>query len=49
MPLTTLMYLAAYLDRGNLGNAKNQGLVEDIIGDGTSVFVLILILFDNRI
>jgi hypothetical protein len=44
MPLTTLMYLAAYLDRGNLGNAKNQGLVEDIIGDGMFDFVDIALL-----
>jgi hypothetical protein len=43
MPLTTLMYLAAYLE-----NAKNQGLVEDIIGDGTFESPLILVRFDNR-
>jgi hypothetical protein len=31
------MYLAAYLDRGNLGNAKNQGLVKDLIGAGMAL------------
>ncbi|KAF8604001.1 MFS general substrate transporter [Ceratobasidium sp. AG-I] len=32
MPLTCALYLLAYLDRSNLGNARLQGLPEDILG-----------------
>lgn len=32
MPLTALLYWMASLDRGNLGNARLQGLPEDILG-----------------
>ncbi|POY70839.1 hypothetical protein BMF94_6252 [Rhodotorula taiwanensis] len=31
MPLAMLLYLSAYLDRGALGNAKLQGLEEDLL------------------
>ncbi|TKA53334.1 hypothetical protein B0A53_04352 [Rhodotorula sp. CCFEE 5036] len=31
MPLAVLLYLSAYLDRGALGNAKLQGLEEDLL------------------
>ncbi|KAF8517141.1 MFS general substrate transporter [Hysterangium stoloniferum] len=38
LPIASLMYLFAYLDRGNLGNARLQGLPEDILnGDPTGV------------
>ncbi|KAI0767792.1 MFS general substrate transporter [Fomes fomentarius] len=35
MPIVTLMYLCSFLDRGNIGNAKLQGLVTqlDLTGD----------------
>ncbi|KAJ7202357.1 MFS general substrate transporter [Mycena pura] len=36
MPITCLFYLFAYLDRSNLGNARLQGLPQDILhGDPT--------------
>ncbi|TCD71973.1 hypothetical protein EIP91_000105 [Steccherinum ochraceum] len=38
MPIACLMYLFAYLDRTNLGNARLQGLPEDTLhGDPTGV------------
>ncbi|CEL53770.1 putative transporter C1002,16c OS=Schizosaccharomyces pombe (strain 972 / ATCC 24843) GN=SPAC1002.16c PE=3 SV=1 [Rhizoctonia solani AG-1 IB] len=32
IPLTCALYLLAYLDRSNLGNARLQGLPEDVLG-----------------
>ncbi|TEB18535.1 MFS general substrate transporter [Coprinellus micaceus] len=32
LPVTCLLYLFAYLDRSNLGNARLQGLPEDVLG-----------------
>ncbi|KAL4067018.1 major facilitator superfamily domain-containing protein [Scleroderma yunnanense] len=32
LPLTCLLYLFAYLDRSNLGNARLQGLPDDVFG-----------------
>ncbi|KAG9123955.1 hypothetical protein FRC07_013379 [Ceratobasidium sp. 392] len=32
MPLTCALYLFAYLDRSNLGNARLQGLPDDVLG-----------------
>ncbi|EIW78591.1 MFS general substrate transporter [Coniophora puteana RWD-64-598 SS2] len=32
VPLACLLYLCAYLDRSNLGNARLQGLPEDVLG-----------------
>ncbi|QRW24544.1 major facilitator superfamily transporter [Rhizoctonia solani] len=32
LPLTCALYLLAYLDRSNLGNARLQGLPEDVLG-----------------
>ncbi|CAL1699502.1 unnamed protein product [Somion occarium] len=38
MPLTCILYLFAYLDRTNLGNARLQGLPQDTLGgDSTGV------------
>ncbi|KIM70573.1 hypothetical protein SCLCIDRAFT_18679 [Scleroderma citrinum Foug A] len=38
LPLTCLLYLFAYLDRSNLGNARLQGLPDDTLGgDPTGV------------
>jgi len=36
LPITCLLYLFAYLDRTNLGNARLQGLPEDILGGDAS-------------
>jgi hypothetical protein len=30
MPMLTVLYLFAFLDRGNIGNAKIEGLIEDL-------------------
>ncbi|KAI0251087.1 MFS general substrate transporter [Lactifluus subvellereus] len=32
LPIACLMYLFAYLDRSNLGNARLQGLAKDVLG-----------------
>ncbi|TFK20906.1 MFS general substrate transporter [Coprinopsis marcescibilis] len=54
LPIACLLYLCAYLDRSNLGNARLQGLPEDVLGgDRTgelfdwvvSVFYISYILF----
>jgi len=38
LPITCVLYLFAYLDRSNLGNARLQGLPEDVLGgDPTGV------------
>lgn len=36
LPITCLLYLFAYLDRSNLGNARLQGLPQDILGGDKS-------------
>lgn len=33
LPLLTLVYMCASLDKSNLGNAKQLGMVKDIGGD----------------
>lgn len=30
IPMLTLLYLLAFLDRGNIGNAKIEGMLEDL-------------------
>ncbi|OLL23631.1 High-affinity nicotinic acid transporter [Neolecta irregularis DAH-3] len=45
MPLTMLLYLAAYLDRSNLGNAKLQGLEKDILNNDSNKFDWIASMF----
>lgn len=30
IPMLSVLYLLAFLDRGNIGNAKIEGLVEDL-------------------
>ncbi|KAF9239839.1 major facilitator superfamily domain-containing protein [Melanogaster broomeanus] len=38
LPITCLLYLFAYIDRSNLGNARLQGLPQDVLGgDPTGV------------
>jgi MFS family permease len=45
LPLTTLLYLGAYLDRGNMGNAKLQGIEKDIMGNSDTNFSIALSCF----
>ncbi|CAM9012450.1 unnamed protein product [Wickerhamomyces anomalus] len=44
LPLISVLYLLAYLDRGNIGNAKIEGLVEDL-GLSTNEYNLCLTIF----
>lgn len=45
MPLTTLLYLFAYLDRGNMGNAKLQGVQKDLMDDSDTKYSIALTCF----
>jgi MFS family permease len=45
LPLTTLLYLCAYLDRGNMGNAKLQGIEKDLMGGSDTKFSIALVSF----
>jgi len=45
LPLTTLLYLFAYLDRGNMGNAKLQGVQKDLMGGSDTKFSIALSCF----
>jgi MFS family permease len=45
IPLTTLLYLSAYLDRGNMGNAKLQGIEKDLMGGSDTRFSIALACF----
>jgi hypothetical protein len=45
LPLAALLYLSAYLDRGNLGNARLQGLEKDVLGGDSEKYSLALACF----
>lgn len=45
MPLTALLYLSAYLDRGNLGNARLQGLQATVLGNSSTNYSIVLSAF----
>ena len=45
LPLAMLLYLSAYLDRGNLGNAKLMGLLDDVLDGDSQKFSLALTCF----
>ncbi|CAF0847494.1 unnamed protein product [Adineta steineri] len=45
LPLTTLLYLASFLDRGNMGNARLQGLESDLMGNSDTKFSIALTCF----
>ena len=45
VPLTTLLYLSAYLDRGNMGNARLQGVEKDLMGGSDTRFSIALSCF----
>lgn len=48
LPLAMLLYLSAYLDRGNLGNAKLMGLTRDVLGGDSTKFSLALSSFFSQ-
>ncbi|KZV98263.1 MFS general substrate transporter [Exidia glandulosa HHB12029] len=45
LPLTALLYLSAYLDRGNVGNARLQGLQATVLGGSDTKFSIVLMCF----
>lgn len=45
LPLAMLLYLAAYLDRGNLGNAKLLGLLKGPLKGSSEAYSLALACF----
>lgn len=45
LPLAGLLYLSAYLDRGNLGNARLQGLESDVLNGDSEKYSLALACF----
>lgn len=45
IPLFTILYLLSFLDRGNIGNAKIEGLAEDLHLEGTQYNVALTIFF----
>lgn len=32
IPMLAVLYLLAFLDRGNIGNAKIEGMLDDLVG-----------------
>lgn len=45
IPVFTLLYLLSFLDRGNIGNAKIEGLAEDLNLSSTQYTLVLLIFF----
>lgn len=45
LPLVSVLYLLAYLDRGNIGNAKIEGLAEDLNIDGNQYNICLTVFF----
>lgn len=45
MPLFTILYLMSFLDRGNIGNAKIEGLAEDLNLHGNQYNMCLTIFF----
>jgi hypothetical protein len=45
MPLTALLYLSAYLDRGNIGNARLQGLQATLLDGSDTKYSVVLTAF----
>lgn len=45
LPLFTLLYLLSFLDRGNIGNAKIEGLAEDLELKGNQYNICLTIFF----
>ncbi|KAJ0412951.1 major facilitator superfamily domain-containing protein [Aspergillus carlsbadensis] len=45
MPMLTVLYLFAFLDRGNIGNAKIEGLVDDLSMTGSEFNICLSAFF----
>lgn len=45
IPILAVLYLLAYLDRGNIGNAKIQGLAEDLHLKGNQYNIALTVFF----
>lgn len=45
IPFALLLYLSAYLDRGNLGNAKLQGLEKEVLNNSSTLYSVALTMF----
>lgn len=45
VPVLTILYLIAHIDRANIGNAKIEGLIEDLGLTGTQYNVALAIFF----
>ncbi|KAI5476042.1 MFS general substrate transporter [Pseudohyphozyma bogoriensis] len=45
LPLAVLLYVSAYLDRGNLGNARLQGLQETVLNGSDTAYSIALCCF----
>ncbi|GAA5900441.1 hypothetical protein JCM6882_001247 [Rhodosporidiobolus microsporus] len=45
LPLAVLLYLAAYIDRGAMGNAKLMGLYETVLGNNDTKYSISLCCF----
>ncbi|KAL2844104.1 major facilitator superfamily domain-containing protein [Aspergillus pseudoustus] len=45
LPQITLLYLLAYLDRGNIGNARIAGMEEDLNLDGPKYNIALMVFF----
>ncbi|KAL5520958.1 hypothetical protein ACEPAF_2961 [Sanghuangporus sanghuang] len=45
LPILSLMYLCSFLDRGNIGNAKLAGLVEELELDGNKYNIALTMFF----
>jgi hypothetical protein len=45
VPILALLYLISYIDRANIGNAKIEGLVDDLHLTGTQYNIALSIFF----
>lgn len=45
MPMLVILYLVAYIDKANIGNAKIEGLLEDLNMDGNQYNIALSIYF----
>jgi hypothetical protein len=45
LPFAVLLYLSAYLDRGNMANARLQGLQEEVLDDKDTYYSIALSCF----
>jgi hypothetical protein len=45
MPMLVILYLVAYIDKANIGNAKIEGLLEDLSMTGDQYNIALSIYF----